>query len=53
MVYVKEIRVFWGRSPEARGDLIPLRAWWSARGEPIQEKPKLFDIYLRHIVIYL
>ena len=32
MVYVKEIRVFWGRSPEARGDLRPPRAPRHARG---------------------
>ena len=52
MVYVKEIRVFWGRSPEVRGDLRPPRAWWSARVEPRQENQNWFDIYLRYIVIF-
>ena len=41
MVYVKEIRVFWGRSPEARehGE-VP---------EGSQDYQNYFDIYLRHI----
>ena len=58
MVYVKEIRVFWGRSPEARGDLKPPRAPRHARGcrpegmvecprGPKTRKPKLFRYILK------
>ena len=64
MVYVKD-SCFLGKIPRSpRGfkttegtppcpRAVGPRAWWSARGEPRQENQNYFDIYLRHIVIYL